>query len=172
MVFATVKKLSCKGTILRDERVRPAGMRTATACPGLLRLVTAIVEVNGVEREMTFVTNNTVWRARTIAELYRVRWQIGVPRQGHIIQSVEDQPRPRDSGLVAWEAPWRESKTAEPSDNLLRKDYARRTRWQRPVNADVASLHASPVAETVDHACTGSSIARGRRRPCIVDQGR
>ena len=76
MLFATVKILRCKGTILRDELVRPAGVKTAMAYPGLLRRVTAIVEVDGVEREMTFVTNNTVWSARTIAELYRARWTI------------------------------------------------------------------------------------------------
>ena len=83
--------------------------------------------------------------------VYSNGWFIGVSSQGHIIQSVEDRPRPTDSGLVAWEAPWRESKTAEPSDTMLRKEYAQRTRLQRTVNADVASLHASPVAETVDN---------------------
>ena len=76
MLFATVKTLPCKGKILRDELVHPAGVKTAKAYPGLLRLVTALVEVDGVEREMTFVTNNTVWSARTIAELYRARWTI------------------------------------------------------------------------------------------------
>jgi hypothetical protein len=76
MLFATVKTLPCKGKILRDALVRPAGVKTATAYPGLLRLVTALVDVDGVEREMTFVTNNTVWSARTIAELYRARWTI------------------------------------------------------------------------------------------------
>ena len=73
-------------------------------------------------------------------------------RQGHIVQSVEDRPRSKDSGLVAGEVAWRESKTAEPSDNMLRKECAQRTRLQRAVNADVASLHESPVAETVDNA--------------------
>jgi len=48
--------------------------------------------------------------------LYAYRWQIGVSGEGHITQSVEVRPRPKDSGLVAWEAPWRESKTVEPSD--------------------------------------------------------
>jgi hypothetical protein len=76
MLFDTVKKLPCKGKILRDELVRPAGVKTAKAYPHLLRLVTAIIEVDGVEREMTFITNNTVWSARTIAELYRARWTI------------------------------------------------------------------------------------------------
>ncbi|MFQ5930573.1 MAG: hypothetical protein ACE5MK_12830, partial [Acidobacteriota bacterium] len=87
--------------------------------------------------------------ATTVAVIYKDRWQVGVSREGHIIQSVQDRPRLKDSGLVAGEAPWRESKTAEPSDNMLRKEYAQRTRLQRAVNADVASLHESPVAETV-----------------------
>ena len=76
MLFDTVKKLPGKGKILRDELVRPAGVKTAKAYPHLLRLVTAIIEVDGVEREMTFITNNTAWSARTIAELYRARWTI------------------------------------------------------------------------------------------------
>jgi hypothetical protein len=33
--------------------------------------------------------------------LYRDRWYVGVPGEGHIIQSVKIRPRPRDSGLVA-----------------------------------------------------------------------
>ena len=78
MLFTTIKKLPCKGKIQRDELVRPAGVKTAKAYPGILRLVTALVEVDGVEREMTFITNNAVWSARTIAELYRARWTIEV----------------------------------------------------------------------------------------------
>jgi len=65
---------------------------------------------------------------------------LGVSRSGHINQSVKVRPRPEDSSLVAWEAPWSESKTAKPSDNILGKEYAQRTRLQRTVNADVASL--------------------------------
>lgn len=71
MLFETVKNLPCKGKVLRDELARPSGVKTSKAYPGLLRMVTALVEVDGVEREMTFVTNNTSWSARTIAELLR-----------------------------------------------------------------------------------------------------
>jgi hypothetical protein len=80
---------------------------------------------------------------------------------------VKDRPGPKDSGLVAGEAPWRESKTAKPSDNMLRKECAQRTRLQRAVNADVASLHESPVAETVDNARKqqGSTEMSPVRRP-------
>jgi hypothetical protein len=64
---------------------------------------------------------------------------MGVSSQGHINQSVKVRPRLEDSSLVAWEAPWSESKTVKPSDNILRKEYAQHTRLQRTVNADVAS---------------------------------
>jgi hypothetical protein len=100
--------------------------------------------------------SQTLW---WIVQIYLTRWKIGVSRQGHIIQSVQDRPRLKDSGLVAGEAPWRESKTAEPSDNILRKEYAQRTRLQRAVNADVASLHGTPVAETVDNARKQQGLA-------------
>ena len=69
--------------------------------------------------------------------------------QGHINQPVKDRPRLRDSSLVAWEASWSESETMKPSDNMLRKEYAQLTRLQRAVNADVASSHENPEAETV-----------------------
>jgi hypothetical protein len=82
-----------------------------------------------------------------------------VSRKGHIVQSVRDRPRLKDSGLVAGEASWRESKTAEPSDNMLGKEYAQRTRLQRAVNVEVASLHESPVAETVDNARKQQELA-------------
>jgi hypothetical protein len=111
------------------------------------------------QRLLVFLTNNVKLAASTIAAVYKDRWQIGVSRQGHIVQSVRDRPRSKDSGLVAWEAPWRESKTAEPSDNMLGKECAQRTRLQRAVNADVASLHESPVAETVDNARKQQELA-------------
>ena len=76
---------------------------------------------------------------KAVLSHYTRRWLIGVSSQGHTVQSVAVRPRPRDSGLVAWEAPWRESKTVEPSDNRFRKEQAQHTRWQRAVNAEVAS---------------------------------
>jgi len=79
MLFDVLKELPCKGKILRDVLVKPTLEKSSKAYgAGPLRLVTAIVEVNGVEREMTFITNNTNWSARTIAELYRARWVIEV----------------------------------------------------------------------------------------------
>jgi DDE superfamily endonuclease len=66
--------------------------------------------------------------AETIVRLYARRWGIGVSREGHTFQSVRVRPRLKDSGLVAWEALWRESKTVEPSDNLFRKEQAQHIR--------------------------------------------
>jgi IS4 transposase len=36
------------------------------------------VEVEGEEREMVFLTNNLTWSPRSVADLYRCRWQIEV----------------------------------------------------------------------------------------------
>jgi hypothetical protein len=76
MLFHTVRKLPSSGKILRDVLVRPAGVGTAKAYKGLLRMVTALVEIEGVEREMTFITNHLEWSARTVVALYRARWAI------------------------------------------------------------------------------------------------
>jgi len=111
------------------------------------------------QEPIVFLTNLLEFGATTIAAIYKDRWQVGVSSQGHMIQSVRDRPRLTDSGLVAGEAPWRESKTAEPSDEHIRKEYAQRTRLQRAVNADVASLHESPVAETVYNARKQQELA-------------
>ena len=46
---------------------------------------------------------------------------IGVSSEGHAVMSVKVRPEPKDSGFEAREAPWRESKTAEPSDNMLER---------------------------------------------------
>jgi hypothetical protein len=97
-------------------------------------------------------TRQLTWNATKIVQVRCHRWDIAVSSEGHILQSVEVRPRLKDSGLVAWEAPWRESKTAEPSDNILEIEYRQSTRLQRAVNVEVASLHATPVAETVDNA--------------------
>jgi len=104
------------------------------------------------DRVLVFLTNHLTLAAATVAAVYKQRWQIGVSRQGHINQSVKVRPRLKDSSLVAREASRSESETMKPSDNMLRREYAQLTRLQRTVNADVASLHANPVAETVDNA--------------------
>ena len=62
--------------IIADETVRLSRKDSDEKYPAPLRRVTAIVEVDGKEMEMTFITNNFDWSPRTIAELYRARWAI------------------------------------------------------------------------------------------------
>jgi len=62
--------------ILKDEII---GLRNPNLpAPELMRRVVAVVEVDGQEREMTFLTNNLEWSPRSVADLYRCRWQIEV----------------------------------------------------------------------------------------------
>jgi len=64
--------------VKRDVLVEPLTWHTRRNHPGLLRLVEAEVEVDGRRQTMTFLTNNLVWAASSVAELYRCRWQIEV----------------------------------------------------------------------------------------------
>ena len=66
------------GKILRDELVELTLWKTHRAYPEILRRVVALVEVEGVEREMAFLTNQFDWAASSVADLYRCRWQIEV----------------------------------------------------------------------------------------------
>ena len=63
-------------SVISDQIVRPERKKSSAAYPGTLRLVTALVEVDGKQVTMQFITNNFAWSARTIAELYRARWAI------------------------------------------------------------------------------------------------
>jgi len=62
--------------ILRDEIIQLTNPNQPA--PELLRRVVALVEVDGEEREMVFLTNNLTWSPRSVADLYRCRWQIEV----------------------------------------------------------------------------------------------
>ena len=62
--------------ILRDEIIVLNNEREAA--PELMRRVVALVEVDGQEREMAFLTNNLEWSPRSVADLYRCRWDIEV----------------------------------------------------------------------------------------------
>ena len=78
LAYEVVQKMpvSKDPKILRDEVIvlrnenKPA--------PELMRRVVALVEIDGEEREMTFLTNHLAWSPRSVADLYRCRWQIEV----------------------------------------------------------------------------------------------
>ena len=80
MRFHCVKKLLPKpqGKILRDDIVLVENQQKRKAYPKRLRRITALVEVRGEWKEMTFLTNNFQWAASSICELYKARWNIEV----------------------------------------------------------------------------------------------
>ena len=43
-----------------------------------MRRIVELVEIDGAEREMVFLTNNLALSPRSLADLYRCRWQIEV----------------------------------------------------------------------------------------------
>ena len=64
--------------IISDQTVRMSNKDSAEKYPDVLRRVTAIVEIDGKDIEMTFITNNFVWSPRTVAGLYKARWAIEI----------------------------------------------------------------------------------------------
>jgi hypothetical protein len=78
MDYHVVKKLVVPkgGKILRDEVIMLRNLNKRA--PDLMRRVVALVEIEGQEREMTFLTNNLQWSASSVADLYQCRWQIEV----------------------------------------------------------------------------------------------
>jgi hypothetical protein len=78
MAYEVVKKMpqSRDPKILADEVIVLSNPNKPA--PELMRRIVAIVEVDGQEREMTFLTNNLEWSPRSVADLYRCRWQIEV----------------------------------------------------------------------------------------------
>lgn len=64
--------------ILDDQLVELSGARSHKVYPGTLRQIRTMVEVDGKERELVFLTNNLEWSPWTVAELYRGRWEIEV----------------------------------------------------------------------------------------------
>jgi hypothetical protein len=78
MAYEVVQKMPAGKApkILRDEVIVLSNENKPA--PELMRRVVALVEIDGVEREMTFLTNNLEWSPRSVADLYRCRWQIEV----------------------------------------------------------------------------------------------
>jgi len=66
------------GKIIRDEYIKLRDYKTSHKYPATLRLVEAIVEVDHKPRAMVFLTNNMLWAASSICDLYKCRWGIEV----------------------------------------------------------------------------------------------
>lgn len=78
MACRVKKRLPCSSDprILKDELVVLTGEQARQDYPGLMRRVTARVEVDGEERVMVFLTNNQDWAASSVVDLYGCRWSI------------------------------------------------------------------------------------------------
>jgi hypothetical protein len=66
------------GRILRDDIVLVLNPGNRENYPQPMRLIVAIVEVNGKEQEMAFFTNNMEWAASSVCDLYKARWNVEV----------------------------------------------------------------------------------------------
>ena len=67
-----------RGDILCDALIELETPKSYEAYPQKLRLVTAYVEINGVKKIMTFITNNMTWAPSSICDLYKCRWGVEV----------------------------------------------------------------------------------------------
>ena len=78
MDVRVVRRLQPKpeGKVLRNDMIVWRGPKSKLLYPGLMRRVILLVEVEGKEVEMEFLTNNFQWAASTVGELYRCRWDI------------------------------------------------------------------------------------------------
>jgi hypothetical protein len=65
-------------SVLKDQVVVLADYMTKKKYTKPFRLVEALVELDGKEQVMTFISNNLIWSAWSVAELYRARWDIEV----------------------------------------------------------------------------------------------
>lgn len=79
MKYRTIRTLQTDNPkVHKDEIVELADYTTKKKYRKQLRIVEALVEVDGEEVMMKFLTNNFVWSPWTVAELYRARWEIEV----------------------------------------------------------------------------------------------
>jgi len=77
MAYTVARRLSQPGgKMVRDEAILLNDLDKAA--PELMRRVVALVEVEGQQREMVFLTNNLNWSPRSVADLYRCRWEVEV----------------------------------------------------------------------------------------------
>ena len=62
--------------VISDYVIRPIGKKSSQNYDGLLRMVTYYDPDS--EKELTFITNIFEYAAKTIADLYKIRWQIEI----------------------------------------------------------------------------------------------
>ena len=62
--------------VIRDDIIHPIGKKSGQNYHGLLRMITYYDPDS--EKELTFITNIFEYAAKTIADLYKIRWQIEI----------------------------------------------------------------------------------------------
>ena len=67
-------KIPKKRSIIADELIQLTGFYTQQEYPDRLRMITYYDEETG--KELVFLTNNFILAAKTIADLYKARWEI------------------------------------------------------------------------------------------------
>ncbi len=78
MVFKVIKRQKSTGMIKLDAQIRLKVKKSLEQYSEPLRLIKAMVEVDGKIVEMEFITNNLNWSAGSICDLYKSRWGIEV----------------------------------------------------------------------------------------------
>jgi hypothetical protein len=112
--------------IIADDEIVLTVPKSKQQYPQRLRRVTAIVQVNGKDREMVFLTNNFEWSPLTVADLYKARWQIEVffKQLKQSVQLVDFLGN--SANAVRWQI-WTALLT-----HLLLRYLAWRSKWKRP----------------------------------------
>lgn len=72
------QQTSPSGPILLDAKIRLTIDKSRGDYPELMRLIVAVVEVDGKETVMSFITNNFDWAPNSVCDLYKARWAIEV----------------------------------------------------------------------------------------------
>lgn len=80
MAYRVCKKLPAKpgGRILKDELITLTTPKSRAQYPKRFRRVEMVVEVDGKDVIMVFITNHFEWAASSVGGLYQSRWGIEV----------------------------------------------------------------------------------------------
>jgi len=158
LTYRVKKRLPKSGDprILKDELIVLKGVKVRRAHPGALRRVSALIEVDGEERVMVFLTNNTHWAPASVCDLYRCRWSIETffKELKQTVQLVDFLGH--SANAVKWQV-W----TALLAHLLLRF-LAWRSRWAHNFSRLVTYLRAALWLERdLDHLLHSCGTAKG-----------
>jgi hypothetical protein len=76
MAYEVLEALPAGGRILSDEIIALRNAGAFEDYPDGMRRITALVEIDGREQQLVFLTNNLDWSPASVADLYRCRWSI------------------------------------------------------------------------------------------------